>query len=234
MASPIHQLWSNVVFAYDLDTLTLGGLLRDFGPNGLHATPGAGAAAPTKQPDGSYSFDGGDYFSLSGDAQARFYANAPTGAHTWLFSVSEVNFGSGGRYLFSTYNFAAGMYYGSSINTTNPTIFRNFLGDGGAVLNQLWWRPVPKGLDRTSIIATVETTPRAYCNTVPETTTTWAAGSFNAVVYDPTVVPTIGNGPLGWIGRIRYLALLRVVPTNPEMLALNQSMRDGGKPWCWR
>lgn len=242
MASPIHQLWSDVVGAWDFDTLTPGGLLRDFGPNGLHLTFPGGAANPTRILSGGFSFDGGDYLEMSDAAtRARFYAVAPTGAHCWLVVAGQYTSGGGGQ-VFSCWNSAGGgVNDGLALTAVAANSFRAYHMQGAAAAPYVVsTTPDPLSIfniPRRSYGVTVETTPRAIIDGAVVGDMAWGAGAIGTAVYDTAQAPRVGMDPAGtnpYIGNLHYLCLLGRVPTTPELLALNQSMRDGGRPWCNR
>jgi hypothetical protein len=218
--------FDSVVFAYDFDRLTDGGLLYDHGPLGLHATPGAGAAAPTRQLDGSYSFDGGDYFELSGASQARFYANAPTGACTWL-SLGYATQGA----IWSCFDGAnMGLIY---LHVGNK--IRLYQCQGG---------PTPYVATASSsmmdgryrvVAAAIEAAPRCLIEQASDAAV-WV-GAFGATSYNTAMVPTIGAYPGGgssMTGRQKYLCLLRGAVSSSDMAELSALLSNGVKPFCVR
>lgn len=225
--------FSDVVFAYDFDRLTADGRLFDHGPHGLHATAGAAGAAPTRQLDGSYRFDGGDYFTLPLD----FYRWAPTGERT-ILSVSSLQTAVAGGYdLFGAAAFIGGNFYGFSHLRTvaGASLVYNFIGNGtlpycgvaagGAIL---------KTYDTQVTCAVVTTTPR-WMTQQTGLTATWGVGAYAPCVYSAVTQPTIGIGLNGyWIGRIYYLALIRGALSSPDLSQLCSLISDGSKPWCDR
>lgn len=224
----------SVVFAYDFDRLTTDGLLYDAGPLGLHATPGAGAAAPTRQLDGSYYFDGGDTFNLSGASQTRFYANAPTGALTWLLSCTPTT-GAGNvgvvciRTVGAPHGGIALDYFGA---TSAYHLYQNKGGGAGEYINASVYAQSGR---KHVTVCTVETTPRGISDGAIQTCA-WGAGAFGTTVYDPAFVPCIGlNAAVGFFsGRISYLCLLRGSVLSSDLAQLSALMMDGKKPWCYR
>jgi len=218
--------FDSVVFAYDFDRLTTSGQLYDHGPLALHATPGAAGAAPTRQLDGSYSFDGGDYFELSGASQTRFYANAPTGSCTWL----SLGYALSGAVWACFDGVNKGLIY---LHVGNKIRF--YQCQGG---------PVPYVATASSsmmdgcyrvVAATIETTPRCMIEQAPDAAV-WA-GAFGATSYNTAMVPTIGTYPgggTGMTGRQKYLCLIKGAIHSSDMSELSQMLLDGQKPFCVR
>lgn len=226
--------YSDIVFAYDFDRLTADGRLFDYGPHGLHATPGAGAAAPTRQLDGSYYFDGGDYFYLAAAPMARFYSVAPTGAHTWLFATKMLSVTATAHRIFSCETAVAGLAI-IVVATASPTVSWRISGTG-AGLRQYNTSAASVPLESCQFAGTYESTPRTLVSQAV-VGGAWAAGAYGTTVYDAATVPRIGTQPTGGgavVGRIYYLALLSGAVSSPDLAALSNLMRDGGKPFCWR
>lgn len=234
----LHSLWSRVVFAYDFDRQTSGGLLYDHGPLALHATAGAGAAAPTRQLGGSYTLDGGDYWTLP----LRFYDAAPTGAHSWLVVGGSTATAAAVARVFSCWNSTAGgvdkgTLLGLDTTATNQRV-RAYQCQGAAAQPYTVSAAAAPYLMRAASCAalTVETTPRGFHDTAVASYS-WGAGAIGTASYDNTLVPRIGMDPAGTnalTGQLRYLALLDGAVSTPDLLTLSQMMRDGGKPFCCR
>lgn len=223
----------SVVFAYDFDRLTSGGLLYDHGPHGLHATPGAGAAAPTRQLDGSYYFDGGDYFALSGASQARFYANAPTAEHTWVASFNNPTVGTCA--MFSCDNANAGGTWKGLMCVANGGINQLIYHlQGVAALPGFLAQYTSQGTNIHNTVVSSEATPRGIDNCKAMGIGAWVAPGFGTVVYDTAQVPRIGMGAYQYTGYIRYLALLRGAVSSADMAELSAMLCNGFKPFCVR
>ncbi len=227
--------YQDVIFAYSFDRLTSGGLLFDHGPLELHATPGAAGAAPTRQLDGSYAFAGAQYFTLAGDAQTRFYQNAPIGAKTILaLCTNSINDSE----LINAYN------------TATVTGFRAVVQSLAA--SNTWYLQMahrtgiaPFGYTQTGVVsnylaphvfcATVETTPRCVVDQ-RAITASWPLGAFANCVYDAATVPSIcgKSGANGIVGRVYYLALLKNALASADMAQLSALIASGLKPWTQR
>lgn len=225
----------SVVLAYDFDRLTPDGLLYDYSKYGLHATPGAGAAAPTRQLDGSYSFDGGDNFALSGASQARFYANAPTGELTIL--VVATMSAAAQCAWFSCMGLSAPNYFGIQLSHVSPTAYMKQLRGSAAIIYEATTAPqlLVQPL-RNVFCMTMEATPRCMVRGTVQSCA-WAGGVMATTVYDAAVVPKIGNadvGAAGLVGAMSYLCLLRGAVSSSDMAELSALMQNGVKPFCWR
>lgn len=226
------DLVRDVHCCWDFDHLTPTGLLRDFGPHELHATSAVGFSQPTRQLDGSYYFDGADYFYLTGVVQARYYALAPTGPQTWIAWFEQLGAAAP---FWSTFNIVGGLNYGQMIYCVASAAangFRFYHLQGGAPQPWLWMTP---NMPQNGVYAvTVETTPRGQQNGA-DAAPTWIIGAYGACVYDATVAPWIGGSPLigNFVGRFRYLSQLNRVLTNDELLWYSGELLDGRKPFCW-
>ena len=215
------------------DTFTLGGItyLRDYGPYGLHAAFPGGGANPTKQLDGSHSFDGGDYLTLP----LAYYQYAPVAQHTW---ITWVGYPVGTGTLFSCWNGGGG---GANNRGTRyalgaaPTVSA-YVGTGGAAFNQNNAGTSYYAGRHGVMLHTVEATCRAVRETL-FVTTAWGVGAYGNPVYDATVPPWIGQtfGPANqYTGRIYYLAQLPYAATNEELLWFVSELREGRKPYTAR
>ena len=228
---------SDLIFCYSFDRLTPDGLLYDHGPLALHATPGAAGAAPVRQLDGSYLFSGAQYFALSGASQARFYANAPTGAHTWLW-VASCTYAGGANIIFNAADINAGNWYGIAALTVETAPLRQMAmtGYATAVTNYVHSVRAFTIANKVSVsCVTVEASPRGMQDGTA-TTGSWGGGGNGTVVYRTAVEPRIGGSalwtPLG--GRLYYLALLRGAVSSADMAELSAMMMNatsGTSPW---
>lgn len=227
--------YNDLIFAYSFDQLTSGGLLFDSGPLKLHATPGAGGAAPTRQLDGSYAMDGGDYWNLSGAVQARFYANAPTGAWTMLVKAQPT--AAGTLALFDCYDAGGGgTNQGITFAVNGYTQWRAYNFIGGGTSPRVDATHVAMTASRLiSMAVTVETTPRTIVENAVGTAV-WGAGAFAAPSYDTTIVPRIGSAGFFalFTGRVYYMALIRGAVLNADLGVLCAALVNGQKPFCVR
>ncbi len=227
---------NDIIFCYDFDRLTPDGLLYDYGKFGLHATAGAAGAAPTRQLDGSYYFDGGDYFALSGASQTRFYANAPTGVVTWL-SVS-VSLYLGRSVLFSTL-VNDGVWYGLEHTIwTQPGTFQgslNYHCDAG--LTQQSYSSVQYTSYRNLVLAMICGGSGTKYGLVNGTTFDTVAAVGTGVSYGSSPAPAIGRRPDASASstmRLYYLCLINKAISSSDMAELSSMMMDGQKPFCMR
>lgn len=233
----------SVVFAYDFDRLTPGGPLYDAGPLGLHATPGAGAAAPTRQLDGTYSTDGGDYWTLP----LRFYDVAPTGAHTWLFSFGSTAVAAAVPRIFSCWNSTAGgVDKGIMLcldSTSADQRVRAYQCQGAAAqpyIVSAAAAPYIRGYQSVAVV-TVEATPRGLHNGALASYS-WVAGAIGTASYDTAIVPRIGMDPAATnalTGRGGFVALLDGAVSSSDMAELSAMMMNATsgtapKPFCVR
>ena len=227
--------YKDIVACWDFDRLTPGGLLYDYGPHELHATPGAGAAAPTRNLDGSYYFDGGDNFLLSGTSQTRFYANAPTGDMTILSLVASQL--AGGAYtIVGAPAFIAGSFYGWEFDETaaGGSHVYHFIGDATLPQSAATAPTLVQNNSRHVVCTTVETAPRWMVQS-SRVAASWVGGAMAPCVYWPATVPTIGSGISNlWIGNMYYLCAIRGAISNDDLAFYSRMLMDGKKPHCVR
>ena len=225
---------SDVVFAYDFDRLTDGGLLYDYGPNGLHATPGVGAAAPTRNLGGSYSFNGApQYFSLP----LAFYKAAPTAEHIWIARTQITS----GDCIFSCENNATltGYNLRMLVASVLPWLYNYHLRAGGGLIRYTYPTSIDYFARPITTILTVETTPRAMRADVA-VSPAWTVGGFVPDTYNTAVQPRIGTLPAGepganpLSGRLYYLALLKNAISSADMAQLSAMLSESKKPFCYR
>lgn len=234
----------SVVFAYSGATFASGGntYLQDFGPHGFHMRFGAGGAAPTPQTDGSLYFDGNDYCYYDGDL-TRYYAQIPTGEHTWLSFANQLT-PSGSAILFSSFLLTGGNYYGlvSALESTAYGVDKERLvvyqAQGGPALPTVYL-PIFAGsgvlhrgpIARASAIGT--TCRSVFTGGYSET----AFATFGTCVYNTATAPRIGMNPVGsgqLTGRIYHLALLRGAVSSADLAELSSMMMNassGTSPW---
>lgn len=233
----VQVQFSDLIFCYDFSRLTADGLLYDYGPYELHATPGAAGAAPTRQLDGSYSLDGGDYWALSGAVQTRFYSVAPTGTHTYLLVSYKESTGNSQMPFSCSNSGAGGVYYGITLQlgTSGTIAAYQFKGDGTTPVAATTNAVQPYGM-KVGACLTVETTPRGMMRQKYEPAT-WAVGAFGTGAYDAAITPRIGMHPNGnnpMLGRMWYLALLRGAVSSADLAELSSMLAVGVKPWAVR
>ena len=238
MTQLLHQLLDRVVFAFDFETVeSVAGVkyLIDRGPNGFHFAFPGGAADPTEQLDGSYSFDGGDYLSLPAAQLVRFYSKMPTGEHTWIWRghATAATVGT----FFSCWNGAAN-HKGIMIQQdSGGWVIRCYQLQGTAALVQA------RAIDAGSLNAasfgsfSMEAAP-ICCVRGNLMASAWSGGSIGTAVYDPAIPPRIGMNPAGagypLTGRLYDLALVRGAVDLPTQLETQRMLAVGRKPWCER
>lgn len=219
--------YSRVVAAWDMSTLTPNGRLRDFGPSGIHMAFGAGAAAPVPQLDASMLFSGAQFFYAEAAAQARFYANAPTGAHTWLILCQGVSTGT----IFSCWTAALRGLLVLQLSQ----LMRFYQGQGVTTFVATTASSVTD-TRRSRILASIETTPNVLINGT-RNAATWGLGGLGTTLYDTGVAPRIGMYPDGsypFTGRLYYLCLMRGALHSDDLRDASRLMAEGIKPFCWR
>ena len=223
--------YRNVVFAYGMeDIFSVAGVryLLDHGPHGLHAAFPGGAADPVPQLDGSLLFDGGDYLSISGAAQARFYQVAPTGAHTWLFVCA----GSGTSTVFSCWTAAIRGLLVLQLGNR----MRFYQGQNGVTAYASTSASSTPDTKRVMFAACIEAAPRGVINEQADAVT-WGVGAFGTTTYDSAIAPRIGMYPDGswpFIGRLSYLCLMKGSVSSPDLAYASRLLAEGVKPFCWR
>lgn len=227
--------YNDVIFAYDFDRLTSGGLLYDHGPLELHATFGGGGFSPTRQLDGSYAFNGAQYFTLAGDVQTRFYQNAPTGAKTVLALCAN---STNDAYLIGAYNIATTTGFSTVVQgivASNTFYLQMAHRNGGAPFSYVQTGTISNYLAPHVVCATVETTPRFVADQ-KLSTASWPVGAFASCVYDAATTPRIGgnSGGNGIVGRVYYVALLKTAIDNATMASLSAQLANGSKPFTAR
>jgi len=225
--------YQRVVLALDFDRLTPGGLLYDYSRYALHLTPGAGAAAPTRNVNGGFDFDGGDRFEMDAVTMARFYAAAPTGTYTVAGVVNlAASAAATARVVFDASVVAPrrGIALRWNIAGVIDAYQNNEFGfsavqiaSGGAT-GRRW-----------AFVMTVQTAPTAMLNE-QRINAIWAVGAFGTCIYDPAVVPQIGAGASGshWIGNMRYFLLYDGALTEPDQAVLMRHLVEGRAPFCYR
>jgi hypothetical protein len=240
--------YKDICFCYDFDRLTSDGRLFDYGSHEIHASFGAAAAAPTRQLDGSYLFDGLDYFVLGANYTTRnsstdkFYRFAPTREHTWLVKYTSTT-DTLEQMIFSSLAFSAPNYYGLIVDVfgmTNTQKITSFQGQGGAALPGVYtFGGAVKKQETTvfSVVVSAAPTQTLMING-KSSTATWS-GALGTAAFITTVIPCIGVHPAafgsgGVYGRIYYLALINKALSNSDLAFYNQMILDGQKPWCNR
>lgn len=223
--------YQDVVMAFDFDRLTSDGKLYDYGPYGLHATPGAGAAAPTRNLDGSYAFATvPQYFTLP----MSWFTVAPTGSHTWLFGFRAV--ASTNDMQFLSWEANGGNNYGIlAFHSTTNTLRLYTLGGVPGTPEITVPCPISKRA-RHNAIVTVEASPRAVVDGARQTAT-WTIGAWTPPVYFGAAAPVLGYGG-GWTGTsnqsMYYTALIRGSLASSDLSLYSRLISEGIKPWCYR
>lgn len=221
------------ILALDFDRLTPGGLLYDHSPHALHMTFGAGAAAPTRNINGGYDFDGGDEFYMDATAMARFYAVAPTRQYTF---AGVINLGA------TAAGVTRAVFDASVVAPRRGIALRwNVAGVLDAYQNNEFGfsavQIVPGGATgrRWAFVITVQTTPTAMLED-QRIAAAWVVGAFGTCVYDAAAVPRIGAGASGspFIGNMRYFLLYDGALTEDDQRELMTHMVEGRAPFCVR
>ncbi len=217
-----------------MDRLTSDGRLFDYGPYELHATPGAGGTAPTRELDGSYSFSAGANKTFV--LPMRFFSVAPIAEYTWLLSFAASHPTAGNNAQLQSWETNVGNSYGifAYQDTSSNLQLVNMRGIVTQPMISVSLR-LPR-ITRHCVAATVETTPRAVGNGAA-LTATWTVGAWGNPVYFGAAAPQLGFGTT-WTGssiqRMYYTAIIRGAISSPDMAALSEKLMMGQKPFCVR
>ena len=235
--------YQRVVLALDFDRLTPGGLLYDYSRYALHLTPGAGAAAPTRNVNGGFDFDGGDRFEMDAVTMARFYAVAPLGAFTVAWVCNFTTTAGAADRIFSCWNSTAGGVdrgiVAAVLTSAAAGRARAYQMQGAAAqpyVASAAAEPYLRVGGRSCCILTVEAAPLGMIND-QRAAAAWAVGAFGAAVYDAAIVPRIGMDPAGtnpFTGRARYFLLYDGALTEDDQRQLMTHMVENRQAFCWR
>lgn len=228
----------DLCMVFDFDRLTPDGRLYEYA-HGLHATPGAAAAAPTRQLTGEYTTDGGDYWTLPLD----FYTYAPTGPHTWMFRFGSTAVAAAIPRIFSCWNSTAGGVDKGIMLCLDSTAaaqrVRAYQCQGAAAqpyVVSAAAEPYVHGY-RSVVAVTVGATPRGMHNQ-RIASYSWGAGAIGTASYDTAIVPRIGMDPAATnalTGRGAFLALVKGAMSNADLAAYSRLIAECvSRPFCVR
>jgi hypothetical protein len=229
---------SDLIVCWDFDRLTSDGKLYEYA-HGLHATPGAAGAAPTRTLTGEYTTDGGDYWTVPLD----FYLYAPAGAHTWIFRFGSTAIAAAIPRIFSCWNSTAGGVDKGIMLCLDSTAaaqrVRAYQCQGAAAqpyVVSAAAEPYVHGY-QSVVAVTVEAAPRGLHNQTIASYS-WGAGALGTASYDTAIVPRIGMDPAATnvlTGRGGFLALVKGSLSSPDLAQLCRILVEGSaKPFCQR
>lgn len=200
--------------------LTAGNLWRDSGPHRLDVTPQAGFVAPNYGivlgPSGApcIRFTGAAnvYGLMSGAAQARFYAVAPTTAMTLAIVARHTTPAVSNR-----------IFYARNAGATRG-IFAAYMGASAERINLYGYDAAATACivqDTANVPLTGRTRISSYSESIADTTMRYVwhdgqgyaatvAGAAAAIAYDTTIVPVVGaatGGGFPFVGDLYFMGL---------------------------
>lgn len=220
------------VFWFDFEALTSDNLWVDRGPYQLNTAPQAGFAAPnyglakSAHGKGYCDFNGGPF--RYGNLPARFFTNAPTGRHTWVYVCDRFTINGVTQRFFDCTNLGGG---GINRGIANGVWMGGpsqliYCCQGGAPTEYVASTgpiyPSLAGAGSSAVVFTIEEAPKVWWNRRPGNCA-WGVGSYGSPVYDATMIPRIGADQAGGnllTCRLFFLALFPFVFSDSEAKAM--------------